>query len=336
MISALCTVNLAENDQELLRRAGCNLIRYPWNGSERFLTAEEIETQIAGYDVLIITADQVSRQVMEIGTQLKIIAHYGSGLDNIDIEAASELGIVVISTPGANKIAVAEMVIGLMFSLARSLVQHHIQTKAGGWERRIGIELCGKTLGIIGLGQIGKEVARRSRCLGMQVVAYDIIWDNEFARANNVQRLSFQEVLRCADILSLHVPPTSNTTSLIGAEQMGMMKSGAMLINTARGAILDHDALYMALTSGHLASAALDVFAIEPPVGDPLLELDNVVVTPHVGGRTAESRARMSHMVIDGILALLQGHRPQNMVNPDVFTRDVRLEGTRKNLVEGT
>lgn len=327
MINVLHIVKLEENDLELLRQAGCSVMGYSWEGPERFLSAEEIEALVAGQDVLIVTADQVTRQAMEARAQLKIIANYGAGLDNIDVGAATELGIVVLSTPGANKIAVAEMTIGLMFSLARHLVQHHAQTQAGAWERRVGFELFGKTLGIIGLGQIGQEVAKRGRCLGMQVVAHDVFWDREFAEANNVRRLSLEEVLKCADFVSLHVPPTPETTRFIGAEQLGMMKPGAMLVNTARGALVDDEALHAALTSGHLAGAALDVFAVEPPVGDPLLELDSVIVSPHVGGRTAESRMRMSHIVTMGILALLRGERPQNIVNPDVFTQDVRLQG---------
>jgi phosphoglycerate dehydrogenase-like enzyme/nickel-dependent lactate racemase len=332
----LHVVNLAEDDRQLLRRAGCNVKGYQWKGVEGFLSAEEIETQIIGQHVLIVGLDQVSRRAMEGGAQLRIVAKYGTGVDNIDVEAATELGIAVINAPGANKIAVAELTLGLMFSLARWLPQHHTATRNGSWHRQVGTELCGKTLGIVGLGQIGREVARRANHLGMRVVAHDIVWDSEFATTNNVQRLSLEEVLECADIVSLHLPQTPETLGIIDSEKLVMMRVGAMLVNTARGSLIDHDALYGALTSGRLAGAALDVFAVEPPFGDLLLDLNNVIVSPHLGARTAESRVRMSHMLTEGILAVLRGERPKNVVNPEVYAKrkSVHLAAQAKEAVK--
>lgn len=319
MPKVLHIVRLEEEDTDLLREAGCTVEGYPWETTEGRLGADEIEALAGGYEVLAVGVDVVTRRAMENGARLGIVAKYGTGVDNIDVEAATDLGIVVLNAPGANKIAVAELTLGLMIALARKLPQHHAWTKAGAWERRVGTELFGKTLGIIGLGQIGKEVARRSKGLGMRVVAHDIVWDHEFAQANSVQRLPFEEVLQRADIVSLHVPQTPETVGFIGTRELALMQPGGMLVNTARGVLVDPEALLTALTSGHLAGAAVDVFAVEPPSGDPLLELDSLIVSPHRGARTVEARKRMSRMVTEGILAVLRGEQFHNTVNPDVY-----------------
>jgi D-3-phosphoglycerate dehydrogenase len=302
-----------------MRQAGCTVEGYPWETTEKRLSADEIEVLAVGCEVLVVGVDVVTRRAMENGTRLGVVAKYGTGVDNIDVKAATDLGVVVVNAPGANKIAVAELTLGLMISLARKLPQHHAWTKAGAWDRRLGIELFGKTVGIIGLGQIGKEVARRCSGLGMRVVANDIVWDHEFARANTVQQMSFEEVLQQADIVTLHVPQTPQTVGFIGAKALALMKPGAMLVNTARGVLVNQDALLTSLASGRLAGAAVDVFAVEPPSGDPLLELDNFIVSPHRGARTVEARRRMSQMVREGILAVLRGEHFRNTVNPEVY-----------------
>jgi D-3-phosphoglycerate dehydrogenase len=246
-------------------------------------------------------------------------------LDTVDVKAATELGIVVTNTPGANKVAVAELTIGLMFCLVRQLPQHHAWTKAGKWERRVGLELHGKTLGMMGLGRIGKEVAWRATSLGMKVIAFDLFWDEPFAHKWGIERCSKEDVLGKADILSLHLSLSPETVGIVGEAELAMMKPGAMLINAARGGLVDEQALYKALVSGHLGGAALDVFSKEPPVGSPLLGLDNVILSPHVGGETVEGSQNMSRMVVDNILAVLRGESPPNIVNPDVIghTRSV-------------
>jgi D-3-phosphoglycerate dehydrogenase len=226
---------------------------------------------------------------------------------------------VVTNTPGANKVAVAELTIGLMFCQVRQLPQHHAWTKAGQWERRVGFELYGKTLGLMGLGQIGKQVAWRATSLGMKVIAFDPYWDEPFAHKWGIERCSKEEILGKADIVSLHLSLSRETGGFIGEAELAMMKPGAMLINTARGGLVDEQALYTALASGHLGGAALDVFAKEPPLGSPLLSLDNVILSPHQAFQTGEAAENMSCMVVDNILAVLRGESPPNTVNPDVI-----------------
>ena len=307
---------LTERQQARLREQGYELEMF--SGADE-MSADTLAEYISQFDALMVGLDPITREIMAAGDRLKIVARFGIGLDSVDVKAATELGIVVANTPGASKVAVAEMAIGLMFSLARQLPQHHAWTKAGGWERCVGFELYGKTLGIMGLGQIGKEVARRAVCLGMQVMAYDPYWDEQFAQEHDIQRSSKEQVLQLADMVTLHMPLTPATAGFIGPEELKSMKPGSFLINTARGGLVDCDALYAILASGHLRGAALDVFPEEPPTGSPLLGLDNVVFSPHMGGEAVESYENMSRMASDNVIAVLQGQRPPNIVNPKVL-----------------
>ena len=258
---------------------------------------------------------------MAASDRLKVVARFGIGLDSVDVKAATELGIVVTNTPGANKVSVAELALGLMFCLARQLPQHDARTKAGKGEGNVGFELCGRTLGVIGMGHIGKEVARRAVCLGMQVVAHDPYWDEQHAQEHHIKRSSKEQVLQLADMVTLHVPLTPETARFISQDELAMMKPGSFLINTARGGLVDDEALYAALTSGHLGGAALDVFTEETPTGSLMLGLDNVVLSPHIGGETVESYENMSGMAAENVIAVLRGECPPNIVNPEVLSR---------------
>ena len=317
-VSILVWCPLDDEQLARLRQAGYQVERF---SAAATLSAEAQSAHIGKFDALMVGLDRVSAETMAAAQRLKIVARFGIGVDTVDVQAATELGIVVTNTPGASKIGVAELTIGLMFCLARQLPQHHNRTKAGGWDREVGFELCGKTLGIVGLGQVGQEVARRAACLGMQVLACDIHWDADFARQHNVQRRAFDDILRESDFVSLHVPATADTIGLMGENQLAMMKPGSMLLNTARGVLVDETALYGALTSGHLAGASLDVYAEEPPTDSALLSLNNVVLSPHLGGETHESRQNYSRMCTENVLAVLRGERPPNLVNPDVLGR---------------
>ena len=272
-------------------------------------------------DAFIVGLDRVTRETMEASKKLKIVSKYGIGTDNIDKEAATELGIVVTNTPGASKIAVAELAIGLMFALLRYIPLHNNWVKAGKWDHLMGTELLGKTLGVVGTGNIGREVITRARSLGMRVVAIDPMWDEEFARQHQVERVTLPELLKQADVVTLHVPVTPRTDKMLGVKELAMMKPGGVLVNTARGELVDQDALYQALSTKQLAGAALDVFPTEPPTGSPLLELDNLIATPHTGGETLESRPRLSGMATDNVLEMLRGEWPKHVVNPAVYDR---------------
>ena len=291
-----------------------------FSGADK-LTADELIAYVSQFDAVMTGLPSITREMMAAGNRLKVVARYGVGVDSVDIEAATELGVVVTNIPGANTVAVAELTIGLMFCLARQLPQHHAWTKAGRWKRRVGLELYGKTLGLMGLGQIGKEVARRAVHLGMKVVAFDPYWDERFAQELGVERLTKEQVLQEADMVSLHMPLNPETIGAIGQEELTMMKPGAMLINTARGGLIDEEALYMTLASGHLGGAALDVFSREPPTGGPLFELDNIVLSPHRGFQTVEASQTMSRVIVENVTAVLRGERPPNIVNPEVLSR---------------
>lgn len=286
-----------------------------YNTLGRPLTSEELRALLPGCDGYIAGLDVIDRAALEAADRLKVIARYGVGIDNIDLAAAAEKSIVVTNTPLANASSVAELTIALMLALARSLPTLVAQTKAGQWPRTIGLTLEGKTVGLIGLGAIGKQVARRLRCFGCRIVAYDPAADTAFAAAHGVELSSLDEVLRQADFLSLHVPLTSETRGMVNTQFLARMKPGAFLINTARGEIVDETALLEALQSGHLRGAALDVFSRQPPdPNHPLLALPQVIATPHCGAHTDGALNAMGWGALRDCLAVLRGEEPAHRV----------------------
>jgi D-3-phosphoglycerate dehydrogenase len=242
-----------------------------------------------------------------------------AGVDNIDMAAATEKGIVVTSAPGANSDAVADLTIGLFLALARQIPFADSSVKAGEWPRIIGTQLNKKTLGIIGVGQIGKKVARRAVGFDMEILVYDVVEDGEFAEKTDARYLPLDEVLAKSDFISMHVPLIESTRNLIGARELGLMKQGAFLVNVARGGVVDEDALLEALNEKRISGAAADVFSQEPAKGNPLLEMENLIATPHMGMYTREALIETGMMCVRNIVDALEGRRPQFLNNPEVF-----------------
>jgi D-3-phosphoglycerate dehydrogenase / 2-oxoglutarate reductase len=263
---------------------------------DRPLDEAELMELVRGCEGLIVGVDPVTERVLEAGP-LRVVVKYGSGTDNIDLGAAERLGVKVSSTPGANARSVAELTIALLFALARHVVAHDRAVRAGSWSRLAAIELAGKRLGVVGYGAVGRDVARLAASLGMDVVAHD-----PFVKSDEVKLVGLDDLLASCDAVSLHVPLDDSTRGMIGAKALGRMRSGALLVNTARGGLVDEGALADALSSGRLGGAALDAFAVEPPSGSPLLGLDNVVLSPHAGAATAEAAQRTALQAVRQLL----------------------------------
>src|SRR3984885_5450991 len=252
-----------------------------------------LPSALADADALVVrSAVQVDDALMEKAPKLRVIGRAGVGVDNIDAEAATRRGIVVMNTPGANAVAVAELTIALMLALARKLPIANATMHAGKWEKKSlqGAELRGKTLGILGLGRVGLEVAKRARGFGLEIIGSDPFVSAAVARENGISLLPLEELFGKADYLTLHVGLTPQTQGIINAKTLATMKKGVRIINCARGELVEDAALVDALKSGHVAGAALDVFTEEPPKSSPYFELDNVILTPHIAGSTAEAQ----------------------------------------------
>ena len=277
---------------------------------------EELQELIPQADA-VIAGGKLPAEVIRAGKQLKIIANYGAGYDSVDIAAAAEFGIPVTNIPATVTDATAELAIGLMLAVSRRIGEMNLRLRreasAGlfGMGRYMGSTLQGRTLGIIGYGRIGRRVGQIARALGMRVVACS----RRGVCDEGVENVSLEELLSRADVVSLHCPLTEQTRHLLDREAFGKMKPGVMLINTARGGIVDHDALAEALRSGKLAGAGLDVYPQEPSIPEALLAMDNVVCTPHVGANTAQTREAMAEACAAQILDALAGRRPVNIVN---------------------
>ena len=298
---------------EMLAATGFEVVR------ERGPLPEARMLELAGgFDGLICGDDALTRAVIAKSLpRLKVISKYGIGLDKIDVRAATELGVPVLFTPGVNHTTVAEHTFALLLAVARNLVAEANHTAAGRWTRMTGRELCGKTLVIAGFGRIGKEVGIRAKAFGLEVLAFDTYWDEAFGRAHGIERvLSFDEALRRADIISLHTNLTPETRHLINARNLPLIKRGAVIVNTARGELVELAPLVAALREGAILAYATDVLDQEPPAADhPLLKLPNVLITPHIGSRTFESVQRQAGMAVDNLLLALKGEKPLAQVN---------------------
>ena len=282
---------------------------------------EELIERLRGADALInIRAySRFDAEVLAALPDLKHIAILGTGTDNVDLEAATRHGVVVTNTPGASTVSVAELAIALMFAAARHLALVDRAIRGGRWQHVQGVELRGRTIGVVGLGAIGQEVASMARALGMKVVAWSLTRDEERARRVGATLVELDELLQVSDVVSLHLRASARTSGLIGARELNLMKPTAILINTARGALVDEGALADALASGRLGAAGLDTFVQEPlPSDSPLLKLENVVLAPHFAWVTAEATERLRKMPVDNLIAFFEG-RPVNVVNPAVL-----------------
>jgi D-3-phosphoglycerate dehydrogenase len=273
-------------------------------------TEEELCQKIKGFDALVVrSATKVTRRVIESAADLKVVARAGAGLDNIDVAAARERGIQVINAPEAPTVAVAELVFALMLAFARRIPQADAGMRAGRWEKKKlqGIELFGKTLGIVGTGRIGRAVAERARAFGMRLLFYDVVQDQEFAERVGGQYVDLKRLLAESDFVTVHVPLLPQTRHLLGENELALMKPTAVLVNTSRGAVVDERALARALRTGRLAGACIDVYEHEPPVGSPLLECPNTVLTPHIGASTVEAQRAAALIIAKKLREILSG-----------------------------
>lgn len=278
-----------------------------FNPSGRPLTEEELIPLLKSCDGYLAGLDFVTRRVLEACPNLKAISRYGAGYDRVDISAAKELGITVTNTPGANAEAVGELAFALILSAARSIPYLNTQTKAGAWVRSTGMELKGKTLGIAGLGAIGKVVARCARGFDMKIIAYDPFINEAYCSEHGIQPCSFEELLKRSDIITLHLPLNQDTWHFIDGRAIEQMKDGVILINASRGGIIDEEAACSALSSGKIAGMGLDAFEQEPPAGSRLLTFENVIATPHTGAHTREATQNMAQMAVDNLISVLSG-----------------------------
>ncbi len=282
------------------------------------LSEQQLAQAVVGADGLVVRSGaEITERVIEAADKLKIIARAGVGVDNIDVPAATRRGVLVVNCPTGNTVATAEHTIALLMAAARNIPQAHASLQAGKWERKrfVGRQVTGKTLGIIGLGKIGSEVARRARGLGMKIVAHDPYIAPQHADSLGAEMLSLEEVLQRADFLTIHTALTNETAGMIGAEQLALMKPQAVLINCARGGIVDEPALVAALTEGHLSAAALDVFEGGSQPDPELLALDNVIVTPHLGASTSEAQANVAVDAAQQVVDALENRPPRWPVN---------------------
>nr|WP_206204038.1 hydroxyacid dehydrogenase [Thermococcus sp. ES12] len=305
MVKVLVAAPLHERAIEVLKNAGFEVIY------EEYPDEEKLVELVGDVDAIIVRSKpRVTRKVIEAAPKLKVIGRAGVGLDNIDLEAAKERGIKVVNSPGASSRSVAELAVALMFAVARKIAFADRKMREGIWAKKqcMGMELEGKTLGIVGFGRIGYSIAKIARALGMNVLLYDPYPNEERAREVGGKFVPLEELLKESDVVTLHVPLVEQTYHLINEERLRLMKPTAILINAARGAVVDTSALVKALQGGWIAGAGLDVFEEEPlPKDHPLTKLDNVVLTPHIGASTVEAQMRAGVQVAEQIVEILKG-----------------------------
>lgn len=303
-----------KNNPDLCRTLEAEVGEVRYNPFSRPLSAAEVKEAVQGCQGYIAGLDSIDSEALSGADGLRVIARYGVGVSNVDLRVAEARGIVVTNTPRANTASVAELTIGLMLSAARAIPQLNHRVHNGEWPRHTGFSLSGKTIGLVGLGAIGREVAMRLNAWSVRLLAYDPYAGSE-AASLQVQLVSLEKLLAESDVVTLHVPATPETYHMIGARSLAAMKRGAILVNTARGELIDHAELVRALTSGQLSAAALDTFEREPPVkDDPLFKLPQVVTTPHSGAHTDAAVEAMGWGALHDCLAVLKGEEPTNRV----------------------
>lgn len=319
-MKVLVSDNISPKGIEILKKAGLEV------DIKTGLKPEELKAEVGKYNALIVrSATKVTSDIIESAENLRVIGRAGSGVDNVDKIAATKKGIVVMNTPGGNTITTAEHTMALLLSMARQIPQATAAMKGGKWEKKkfIGVEVYNKTLGVVGLGNIGTYVAKVAQGMGMNVITYDPYLSEEKVRTLGVKLVELEELIKKSDFITIHTPLTSETKGLINAERIAMMKDGVRIINAARGGIIDEKALYEAIKSGKVAGVALDVFEKEPPEGSPLLELDNVVCTPHLGAATEEAQENVAIAVSEQIVDYLIHGIIRNAVNFPSVPADV-------------
>ncbi len=323
----LISDSLSEAAVQIFRDRGIDVDFQPQLGKDK----EALAKIIGNYDGLAIrSATKATAKLIEAATNLKVIGRAGIGTDNVDKDAASKAGIIVMNTPFGNMITTAEHAIAMMFAVARQIPEASASTHAGKWEKSkfMGVELTGKTLGVIGAGNIGGIVCDRARALQMKVQAYDPFLSAEKADKMGVKKVELDELLANADFITLHVPYTDQTANILSAENIAKMKKGVRIVNCARGGLVDEEALAQALKSGHVAGAAFDVFAVEPATESPLFNLPNVVVTPHLGAATTEAQENVALQVAEQMSDFLLTGAVTNALNmPSVTAEEAKVMG---------
>jgi|ERR1019366_8754168 phosphoglycerate dehydrogenase-like enzyme len=303
----------------VLKNAGFEVV-FPKKKAQ--MVEDELMQELVGIKATLAGSEPYTRKILQAHPQLRVIARAGVGYDAVDVTAATELGVAVAITPGTNQDAVAEQTFALILAIAKNLVPQHLGTCALKWPRGANLPLRGQTLGIAGLGRIGKAVALRGECFGMKLLAYEPYPDHAFAKHHGVAFVSMDELLTQSDFLTLHLPATKESQHLINRQTLAKMKPTAYLFNTARGAIVNEVDLIEALQSKKLAGAGLDVFEQEPPSDSPLFHMSNVVVTPHAAGVDLKSRDDMALSAAEAIVSISKGEWPaEKVVNPDVKGR---------------
>lgn len=311
-MKVLVSDNISAKGVEILKKAGLTV------DVKTGMKPEELKACIGEYSGLVIrSATKVTAEIIEAAANLKVIGRAGSGLDNVDKTAASKKGIVVMNTPGGNTVTTAEHTIAMLFSVARMIPQATASMKAGKWEKKkfMGVELFNKTLGIVGLGAIGGQVAKKAQGLEMNIIAYDPFLSEEKAQAMGIRKGSLDDIFAESDFITIHSPMTPETRGLINATTMAKMKNGVRIINCARGGIVNEQDLYDAMKSGKVAAAALDVLEKEPPENNPLLTLENLICTPHLGASTEEAQENVALAVAEQIADYLVHGTIRNAVN---------------------
>ncbi|MFH1245795.1 MAG: phosphoglycerate dehydrogenase [Candidatus Omnitrophota bacterium] len=302
------------------------------------LSPEELKKIIGNYEGLIVrSSTKVTQEIIMAAAKLKIIGRAGVGLDNVDVETASRRGIIVMNSPSGNTISTAEHTMSMLLALAREIPQAHVSLKEGQWDRKrfMGVELYGKTLGIMGLGKIGAEVAARAMSFGMKVLAFDPYLSLDKVKLLKIESVSREDLLKRADFITVHTPLTEETRHFISEKEIALMKKGVRLINCARGGIIDEKALADGLKSGKIAGCALDVFEQEPPVNNELLKMNNVVATPHLGASTEEAQINVAVDVAQRVVDALSGRGIKNAVNvPTLSPEEAEIVQPYINLAE--
>ena len=297
---------------EMLEEKGYEIIK---NETGKPLNEKEMLILIKDADGIIIGIDKLNVEIIRQTYNLKVISKYGVGVDNIDIKAATEQGIVVTNTPTANIDAVADITFALMLALARRIPEANRETKAGNWKKFIGTSVWRKKLGVIGLGKIGRQVVKRARGFEMEILCYDVIQDKEFSRQFGVRHVDLETLLKESDYITIHAPLNNATKGIIGYKELEMINENAFLINTSRGGIIDEKALYDALKNNKIKGAALDSYKEEPPQNSPLVKLENIIMTSHNGAYTIEAINNMGIQAAQNLIDVLEGRESENRIN---------------------
>lgn len=304
-----------KNDSRLKTELEALVGEVIYNPTGKPLKSAEVGALLPGIDGYIAGLDEIDAHALSNADRLKVISRYGVGVDSVDLAAAREKGIVVTNTPGANSSSVAELALGIMLALARQIPEAVEAVHQGKWPRYSGVSLEGKTIGILGLGAIGKQLARRLAGFDCRLIAYDPIADKAFASTHQIELSSMESVVEQADFLSLHLPLLPETHNLVNDDFLARMKKGSFLVNTSRGEVVDEGALLRALQSGHLKGAGLDAFTVEPPdPNNPLLNMPLVIATPHLGAQTDGATSNMGWFAMRDCLAVLRNEEPLYMV----------------------